>query len=654
MRSRQQDRGVGTAWALTLVLSVFIASAGFAQGESSPGYPTQVFWGDTHVHTQLSGDAFAMGTRLTSEDAYRFAKGEKVRATGGLEVQLRRPLDFLLVADHAENLGVLPRLVAGDDSIPESEVSQRWRKVLTELPLIRDMLNAETFEEFKRGDLATGKAKAAHGVDYGLSESFQRSVWEEVIAVAEKHNDPGTFTAFIGYEWSARDDAMIHRNVLFADGSDLTSKVIPFSNFDSHNVEDLWAYLDDYEERFGGDVLSIPHNGNLSRGGMFALSTFLDEPLTDAYVKNRARWEPIYEVTQIKGDGEAHPLLSPDDAFADFETWPPKNWSLVVGNYTPKGKKGAKNSKPAKGVDSDKNGKNEKTSTEIIQEKRSSYARSALKMGLDLEAKLGTNPFKFGMIGSTDSHTALATADEDLFWGKMSSNEPSRYRSADQWFYSSSGYAAVWANENTRASLFEALERKETYATTGPRMAVRFFGGWDYESTDVDSSKLAQVGYEKGVPMGGDLAHAPDDKAPRFLIWAIKDPEGGNLDRIQVIKGWRNQSGKLHEKIYNVALSDGRKVDQHGKADPVGNTVDVADASYRNSIGDVELATIWQDPDFDSNDHAFYYVRVLEIPTPRWTTYDAKLFALGALPEEIPTAVQERAYTSPIWYTPGP
>jgi len=652
---------------LSFVLALSISSIpAFAEEGSAPEYPRRVFWGDTHVHTDLSGDAFSMGgTRLTSEDAYRFAKGERVRATGGMEVQLRRPLDFLLVADHAENLGVLPRLVAGDDSIPDTETSRHWKQVLTGLPALRDLLNAETLEEFKEGGQAFVTAKAAHGADYGLSEKFQRSVWEGVIAIAEKHNDPGTFTAFIGYEWSGRyESAMIHRNVLFADGSDLTSKVIPFSNFDSHDPEDLWAYLDDYEERTGGNVISIPHNSNLSRGGMFALSTFLDKPMTEAYARNRARWEPMIEVTQIKGDSEAHPLLSPDDAFADFETWPPKNWSLVTAQYTDKAKADGKKSKTdiggkaaAKQVKPKVSGKgieSKKPPTDPIQEKQSSYARSALKMGLVIEANLGANPFKFGMIGSTDSHTALATADEDLFWGKFGANEPNRYRSTDSWYYSASGYAAVWATENTRASLFAALERKETYATTGPRMSVRFFGGWDFETKDVDESKLAQVGYEKGVPMGDDLASAPDGKAPRFLIWAMKDPEGANLDRVQVVKGWRDDGGELHEKIYNVALSDDRKVDQHGKAEPVGNTVDVADASYRNSIGDVELSTVWQDPDFESNFHAFYYVRVLEIPTPRWTTFDAKRFALGTLPDGIPTAVQERAYTSPIWYTPEP
>lgn len=648
---------------LAVVLPMLSIPA-FGEEGSALEYPTRVYWGDTHVHTDLSGDAFAMGNRLTSENAYRFAKGEKVRATGGMEFQLRRRLDFLLVADHAENLGVLRRVVAGDDSIPDTETSRHWREVLTGMPALRDILNAETFEEYIKGDRAFGAAKAAHNADYGLSEEFHRSVWDEVIAVAEKHNDPGTFTAFIGYEWSGRyESAMIHRNVLFADGVERTSQVLPFSRFDSDDPEDLWAYLDDYEERTGGNAISIPHNSNLSRGGTFALNTFLNQPLTEAYAKNRARWEPMFEVTQIKGDSEAHPLLSPDDAFANFETWPPEDYSRMVAEYMQKrhgdskeskaGPKSAKSgAKKSTRADSGAGKESDTTSPELIEEKKSSYARSALKMGLDIEANLGANPFKFGMIGSSDAHTALASVDEDLFLGKSGAGEPNRYRSTASWYFSASGYAAVWATANTRASIFAALERKETYATTGPRMAVRFFGGWEFEPTDVDGPELAQVGYKKGVPMGGDLARAPGGKAPRFLVWAMKDPEGANLDRVQIIKGWRDPSGELHEKIYNVALSDEREVDADGNAVPVGNTVNIAEASYTNDIGDVELAAVWHDPDFSEDDPAFYYLRVLEIPTPRWTAYDAKNYELKDLPEQIPMVIQERAYSSPIWYTP--
>ena len=629
---------------LALVLSL-VSLHGIAEDRTPPTHPKQVYWGDTHVHTHMSVDAFALGTRLTSEEAYRFAKGEIVRAAGGVELRLRRPLDFLLVADHAENLGIMHHLATDHEAIPDSEASRQWKKVIAELPSLRSVLKAETFEEFSSQNAEASAAKAASLVDFGVGEDFHRSVWGEVSAAAERHNNPGIFTAFIGYEWSGRATNMVHRNVLFADGPERTNQVLPFSRNDSDNVEDLWAYMKDYEKRTGGQVLAIPHNGNLSNGGMFALTTFYGKPLTDEYARNRARWEPLYEVTQIKGDGETHPLLSPDDVFADFETWPPEVWSLAGANQ------GKDAGRVPLAKDTPKSVK-ETISPDTSAKERTSYARSALLLGLDQKAKLGTNPFKFGMIGSTDSHTALATADEDQFWGKMGLNQPSRYRSTDQWYFSGSGYAAVWATENTRASLFAALKRKETYATTGPRMTVRFFGGWNYEPEDIARTDFAQVAYEKGVPMGGDLFSAPEDRAPRFLIRAMKDPDGANLDRVQIIKGWRGDDGELHEVIYNVALSDERIVDQQGSAEPVGNTVDVANASYTNSIGDVELAVVWQDPDFDKDSHAFYYVRVLEIPTPRWTAYDAKEFALEDLPEQIPMVIQERAYTSPIWYTP--
>ena len=389
--------------------------------------------------------------------------------------------------------------------------------------------------------------------------------------------------------------------------------------------------MSDYENKTRGEAIAIPHNGNVANGLMFPLSNIQGKPLSTSYAKTRSRWEPLYEVTQIKGDGEAHPALSPNDEFADYETW--NSWD----GWTMEGIK-----------------------TQGWQErKKSEYARSALKLGLGQQVKLGVNPFKFGMIGSTDSHTSLATADENNYWGKLSLYEPSQYRAtqprtgivASGWEMASSGYAAVWAEENTREAIFSAMKRKEVYATTGPRMTVRFFGSFDYQSSDAFKPGLAKIGYSKGVPMGGDLTNAPMGKSPNFLIRAVKDPDGANLDRVQVIKGWLDKKGKLHEKIYNVALSDGRK-EKHGKVRPVGNTVNVQDASYTNSIGDPELAVVWKDPDFNQDELAFYYVRVLEIPTPRWTAYDAKYFGIKDIPEEVPMITQERAYTSPIWYTP--
>ena len=632
---------------LVLALSAIALSA-FSEDSYSPrvdrSQPTNVYWGDTHVHTTLSSDAFIFGTRLTPDDAYRFAKGEKIRAASGEEVRLRRPLDFLMVSDHAENMGVIARIAAGDEVLMETEAGKRTAEALNYPVSLVEALNADTDDLLNAFNAATlmaikadqGPAKGLGHADYGTDARFGRSVWEEVIGNAERHNDPGKFTAFSGYEWTVAAGG--HRNVIFADGSERTSRVVPFSAFDSADPEDLWEYLDAYEEGTGGQALAIPHNGNLSGNSMFALTTRQGEPLTAAYARTRSRWEPLYEVTQIKGHGETHPSISPNDEFAGDEIF---RWGITKSQPDSK-----KPSSPATGTEKARG------PVEPRQNPVHSYARSALMLGLGQEAELGVNPFKFGMIGSTDSHTALATADQSNFWGKMPGNEPSRNRVVTGWNYNASGYAAVWAAENTREALFAAMRRREVYASTGPRMVVRFFGGWDYSACDAARPDLARVGYDKGVPMGGDLSEAPEGKAPTFLIRAVKDPDGANLDRVQVIKGWRDEDGELHERIYNVALSDGRTENPRGKVRAVGSTVDVGDASYTNQIGDPELAVVWADPDFNRGELAFYYLRVLEIPTPRWTAYDAKFYGLKDLPDDIPMVTQERAYTSPIWYTP--
>ena len=593
-------------------------------------YPDNVYWGDTHVHSYLSGDAFALGSRLTPDDAYRFAKGETVQSTSGQPARLSRPLDFLMVADHAANLGVLPLLAENPAALPETESASNSAQIIAGLPPLPDVLGAGTAEEFNSLRSPLGAAKVAWLYDYAIDEDFRRDMWSDVIRVAEKHNDPGTFTTFAGYEWSgskASGRSGLHRNVVYRDGPALTGQTLPFSTFDSKNPEDLWAHLADYEERLGGNVISIPHNSNLSGGHMFSPSDYEGRPLTPSYARTRARFEPIVEVTQLKGDSETHPLASPDDTFSEFE----RRWRRPA---------------PADA---------KQTAEELVATARQSYARPALGMGLDLAAELGVNPFKFGMIGSTDVHTGLATADEDNFWGKMGMNEPNRYRAVFSSNYAASGYAAVWARENTRRALFDAMKRREVYATTGPRMAVRFFAGWDFEQGDAASPSLAAIGYRKGVPMGGDLTAAPEGTAPSFLVRAVKDPDGANLDRVQVVKGWRDREGKMFERVYDVALSDGRTPTEDGaSADPVGNTVDVGNAAYLNSIGAVELGTVWRDPDFDPDVPAFYYARVLQIPTPRWTVYDAGFYGLdiSKIPEEYPLVIQERAYTSPIWYTP--
>ena len=686
---------------LLTALGLLVLPVGVLGGEPDPSrsyspyvdqsYPTQVYWGDTHVHTALSADAYAMGVKLTPDDAYRFAKGEAVTADNGQRAQLRRPLDFLMIADHAENLGVLPRFAAGDERGVQTEQGRRWAQGVKDLVMsTADALSADTADEFNRAGRAIMAFKGGWQIDHGCAEDFRHSVWEEVGANAQRHNDPGKFTTFIGYEWSAAALAMIHRNVLFEGGPDQTNRVLPFSAWDSNDPEDLWAYLKDYEDRIGGKVLAIPHNANLSAGGMFALMNFDGKPFTRGYAQMRSRWEPIIEVTQIKGDSEAHPILSPTDEFANYETYgkPAKGTALTAkGGKTGakpsqkqmkskqewlkegKGKakqvkgpyKGKTGKKQTKGSYKGKAGKSQPPRPKIVSQLASlsveeriqaGYARSALKLGLDQKAKLGVNPFKFGMIGSTDTHTGLSTADEDNFWGKMGTNEPSPYRATTGSMFGAAGYAAIWATENTRESLFAAMRRREVYATTGPRMTVRFFGGWDYVPDDAVRPDLAREGYAKGVPMGGDLTNAPKDKSPRFLIRAVKDPDGANLDRIQVVKGWRDKKGELQEKIYDVTLSDGRTADQGGKVKPVGNTVDLENASYTNGIGDPELAVVWHDPDFDKDELSFYYVRVLEIPTPRWTAYDAKFYGLKDLPENISMIIQERAYSSPIWYSP--
>ena len=635
LRRSEMPMAVGFACVLAA------CAAGGAEIYSPPAardFPTNVYWGDTHLHTNMSVDANGMGNRLLSpDDAYRFAKGETVRAHNGEKVRLARPLDFLVVSDHAVNLGVMPRMQARDPMLLATEIGRKWRALWDDAEWSAGAaLNADSLEEWRaatRGfGVRSGEPQSffwrAWSTDYVADETFRRSVWEEVCDNAERHYQPGSFTSFIGYEWTPprRDlrSPNFHRNIIFEGGPKVACQLLPFSIQDSDNVEDLWAYLERYERETGGKVLAIPHNGNLSNGRMFVPEDYDGNPIDEDYARTRERWEPIYEMTQIKGDAETHPVLSPDDEFADFETWPlgerPHNLPL--------------DERPAN----------------FAEKKRYEYARSALLVGLDLKVKLGVNPFKFGMIGATDAHTGLATADEDNWWGKHTMVEANPYRAPSSWHYAAGGYAAVWARENTRESIFAAMRRREVYATTGPRMVVRFFGGFDFEESDADRADFATTGYAKGVPMGGDLTAPPARSSPGFLIRAVKDPDGANLDRVQVVKGWRDPQGGLHERVYDVALSDGRRINPGDRAETVGNTVD--GASYDNSIGDPELATVWYDPDFDPEALAFYYLRVLQIPTPRWTAYDAAFYDLDELPEHAPPAIQERAYTAPIWYTP--
>jgi hypothetical protein len=603
-----------------------------AQEHFSPyagrNFPTQVFWGDTHLHTGMSMDAGAFGARLGPEDAYRFARGEELTSSTGLQVKLSRPLDFLVVADHSDNMGFFPRLYAGDAKMLADPTGKKWYEMVKAGGQEGVAAAVEIIEAFSQGTFPQALASSP-------GSSAYRSAWEQTIKAADTYNDPGHFTAFIGYEWTSNTGGNnLHRVVVYRDSADKASMMEPYTTLKplgSDNPRDLWKWMTQYEEKTGGRMLAIAHNGNLSNGIMFPiLDTFTGEKFDTAYAETRAKWEPLYEVTQIKGDGEAHPYLSPNDEFADYETWDKGNLDLTVAKQD-----------------------------DMLQYE---YARTALQTGLQLENELGVNPYKFGMIGSTDSHTALATAEEENFFGKHSGTEPGpeRYKhpmaktangSYESWDMVASGLAAVWAEENTREALFDAMTRKETYATTGPRMLVRFFGGWEFTEEDAMNRLPGSLGYTKGVPMGGDLPPAGDAKAPTFLVAALKDPLSGNLDRIQIVKGWVDSSGKRQEKIYDVVWSGDRKPATDGKLPAVGNTVDIPNATWTNTIGAPELIGVWTDPDFDASLSAVYYARVLEIPTPRWTAYEANRYGIK-MPKEAEMTTRERAYTSPIWYTP--
>jgi hypothetical protein len=591
-------------------------------------FPLRPLFGDTHLHTAVSLDAGVAGARLTPADAYRFARGERITASSGQQVQLSRPLDFLVVADHSDNMGFFPALFAGDPNMLADPTGRRWY----------DLMNSG------QGMTATLEIIAAMSnnsfppaLAVAPDSPMFRDSWNSTIDAAETYNDPGSFTAFIGYEWTSQAAFNIHRNVIYRDGAELARQVLPFTvapPLGSPKDTELWKWMEAYEDKTGGDVLAIAHNGNLSNGLMFPLvQPFTDLPVDQAYAEARARWEPVYEVTQTKGTGEAHPLLSPNDEFANFEIWDKGNLNL-----------------------------SEPKTPEMLP---AEYARAGLLRGMQMEQQFGTNPYAFGMIGSTDAHTGLAAVEEDNFFGKVTPMEPNPERLSNtfiadattglsimEWEVSSSGYAAVWARENTREAIFDAFERREVYATTGSRMAVRLFGGYDFTAADAHTRNPGIAGYGKGVPMGGEIGPDAQGRAPTFLVAAIRDPIGANLDRYQIVKGWLDADGNPQEKVYDVAWSDGRVPGADGKLPPVGSTVDEATATWTNTIGAPELIAVWTDPDFDPALPAFYYGRVLEIPTPRWTAYDAAYFGTEALPGTT-MQLQERAITSPIWYKPG-
>jgi hypothetical protein len=586
----------------------------------------KVFWGDTHHHTAISGDAFGGGTRLTPEDSYRLALGKTVNSNLGDPVTLRRPLDFLCITDHAEGFGVFIEIDKGNPVLMTDSIARRWNNLLQGGPEEAKQLAVEIPSALANNKLPEPVTNPEKAVP------LMRDSWQEFTSTAEKYNQPGSFTAFISYEWtSVPTGNNLHRNVIFRDDKDKTDQILPFSALQSEDPEKLWEFMASYEQKTGGKALAIPHNGNLSGGLMFDLQTMSGDPLDREYAENRARWEPLFEIAQIKGASETHPALSTDDEFADFgiQGWDNGNLTLDI--------------------------------LETPEQRQYQHVRQALLNGMLLEGQIGVNPFSYGLVGASDTHTGIPHHDEDAFWGKHTTNEPPVKERAIEivkelngetrygYGYQSAGYTAVYAEANTRADLWDGMKSKEAYGTTGTRIDLRVFAGFDYQEHDLDN--LLEAGYSKGVPMGGNLQRPSGDQLVTLMIATKKDPIWANLDRIQIVKGWI-ENGKAMEKIYDVAWSGDRQPDANGKVPAVGNTVNLEEASFTNSIGSPQLSTVWEDPDFNPEQPAFYYVRVLEIPSPTWVLYDKVKNGLADLPAEAPIIQQERAWSSPIWYRP--
>ncbi len=591
----------------------------------------RLLWGDTHLHTSNSFDAFLnLNHTADPHTAYRYAKGLPVVHPGHrARIRIGTPLDFLVVADHAEFYGAMRHAV--QRGVPRDDLGA-WDGIVALFgqTVLRQVTAWDYGREFFASLLpppgATPEDAAAQGLSFNApgGATMVRTMWQEAIRIADEHNDPGTFTTLIGWEWSSiPGGANLHRVVFTSADATTASQFQPFSSIDSAYPEDLWTWLQETSEATGAEFVAIPHNSNISKGRMFAETNLRGEPFTPESARTRARWEPVVEATQFKGDSETHPELSPADPFADFETYP-----FYIQNDPPP-----------------------------YEAKPGDYVRSALRRGLAIEEKIGFNPYRFGLIGSTDAHTGIASAEEPNFWGKFPRDSIPEAkdgrgragRGPTGWSMSASGLAAVWAETNSRDAILEAFRRREVYATTGPRIAVRVYGGWHLEPANLETD----VAHAGGVPMGAELPPGRPGETPRFLVHALKDPTSGHLDRIQIIKGWIDAEGRTHERVHDVAWAGERSPDGQGRIPAVGNTVDVATATYTNDIGASELAGWWEDPDFDAAESAFYYVRVLEIPTPRHSLYDA--VALGVDPATVPAAatIQERAYTSPIWYRPA-
>jgi len=595
---------------------------------SDAGYPEQVYWGDQHVHSGWSADAGLAGTTLGPEEAVRFARGELLQSSTGRDVQLHRALDWVAVTDHSDGMGTIDGIQSGNPEMMQDETVKRWHEAM--------VAGGQMAADAAREVVVAQSSKALP--DILMDPKWTRSAWEKTVDIMERYNEPGKFSAIIAYEWTSNGEVgeNLHRNVLFRDGAEKTRATPPLTTFVSTvpgraatDPESLWNWLEKWEQDTGGQALAIPHNGNMSNGWMFRLARYDGSPMSSEWAAARARWEPLYEIFQYKGSGEAHPALAPLDEFADFEIWDTADLS---GNAKKPG--------------------------DIETE----YLRDAQKNGLLLQSELGSNPFKYGAVSGTDTHTGLMTGgEEDNFWGKFNLAEPNPGRwehvvrkeetyDRREWTYSAQGLTGVWATSNTRAALWDAMKRKETYASSGPRMTLRFFAGYEFSDTDTEGD-VAATGYAKGVPMGGDLS-AKEGAAPAFLVVAMKDPESANLDRVQIIKGWVDASGNTQEKIYDVVWSGDRSPDANGRLPVVGNTVDLSTATYRNDIGSTELRAIFRDPNFDVSQSAFYYARVLEIPTPRWTAFDVVRYGDEITDPDVPLIIQERAVSSPIWYTP--
>jgi hypothetical protein len=572
------------------------------------------YFGDTHLHTGLSFDAYIIRTNTRPNDSYAYAKGQPVNYMGKTE-QRKVPLDFLAVTDHAEYLGVLPLTADPNNPLSKSE----WAKVNDNDPRI----SGTTFAKLVASFAKTGKP-----VPELNNPDDLRSGWQQIIDAAEKNNDPGKFTTFIGFEWTSAPMAEhkypqnLHRCVIFR-GDKVPA--VPFSAFDSLDPEQLWSYLEN-ARKTGDDVIAIPHNGNASNGLMFDTKTLTGNPITRDYAERRMANEPLTEIAQAKGQSDTHPLLSPNDEFAKFELW-----ETLVGYPAP------------------------------AHFKTGSYLRQAYGVGQELQEKIGANPFKYGIQAATDFHSGISSTEEDNYPGSHGNqdNDPKTVLASKQGFsgeppiaFGAQGLTGAWAEENTRESIFAAFKRKETFGTSGNRIQVRMFGSWNYSADLTKQSNWVKAAYDGGVPMGSDLpAAASESKGPVFAVWALKDPRMGNLDRIQIIKVW-TKNGKSHEKIFDVAWSGDRKPDpKTGKVPAVGTTVDLKTATYSNTIGATELSGIWQDPEFDPQSYATYYARVLEIPTPRWSTIWAVKYNLP-MNDKMGNTIQERAWTSPIWYTP--